>query len=331
MGPASITLTSRWRKLYSTASYLAHDLTGIGLGGKDLTGGKLRWSKPFQRNLVWNQSDRRGLTGAKVRGAQFGYSGITPAQLAATASFLAHDLAGIGLSGNDLSGANFAGQDLSSADFYFTNLTGADLSHANLTNVYAYGATLSGADLSAADTRGAQYSDLSAAVAHNTIMPEGHIQGLDLDGGRTLAVRDYDGSPAFGLGPIPIQVDELLVMGPGGILQMLFDADDWDSLISFAPGIPVTLGGTLELRFAAGVDLVSQFGRTIKLFDWSGVAPSGTFVVSSPYSWDLTNLYTSGQIRLVPEPSTFAFAALGLFGLLACGRRRAGAFREPTR
>ena len=30
----------------------------------------------------------------------------------------------------------------------------------------------------------------------------------------------------------------------------MFDADAWDSTISFAPGIPVTLGGTLELTFA---------------------------------------------------------------------------------
>ena len=33
-------------------------------------------------------------------------------------------------------------------------------------------------------------------------------------------------------------------MADGGVLQMLFDADPWDSTISFQPGIPVTLGGS---------------------------------------------------------------------------------------
>ena len=40
------------------------------------------------------------------------------------------------------------------------------------------------------------------------------------------------------------------MMSEGGSLQLLFDADAWDSTISFQPGIPVTLGGNLELSFA---------------------------------------------------------------------------------
>ena len=82
-------------------------------------------------------------------------------------------------------------------------------------------------------------------------------------------------------------------------------------------GIPVTLGGTLELTFAADVNLASQVGRTFDLFDWTGVSPSGTFAVSSPYRWDLSNLYTTGEITLVSVPesntlllTTFAFVAL---------------------
>ena len=94
-------------------------------------------------------------------------------------------------------------------------------------------------------------------------------------------------------------------MGPGGTLRMVFEADAWDSTISFAPGIPVTLGGTLELTFAADVNLASQVGRTFDLFDWTGVNPTGAFAVSSPYAWDLSNLYTTGEVTLtaVPEPS----------------------------
>jgi hypothetical protein len=74
-------------------------------------------------------------------------------------------------------------------------------------------------------------------------------------------------------------------MGPGGTLRMVFEADAWDSNISFAPGIPVTLGGTLELTFANDVNLASQVGRTFDLFDWTGVTLTGAFAVSSPYHW----------------------------------------------
>ena len=83
---------------------------------------------------------------------------------------------------------------------------------------------------------------------------------------------------------------------------MVFEADAWDSTISFAPGIPVTLGGTLELTFAADVNPASQLGRAFDLFDWTGVTPTGAFAVSSPYRWNLSNLYTTGQVTLASVP-----------------------------
>ena len=89
----------------------------------------------------------------------------------------------------------------------------------------------------------------------------------------------------------------------------MFDADAWDSTISFAAGIPVTRGGTLELTFAPDVNLASQIGRTIDLFDWTGVNPTGAFTVSSPYTWDLSKLYTTGEVTLSNVP-----------GLLRAGR-----------
>ena len=92
-------------------------------------------------------------------------------------------------------------------------------------------------------------------------------------------------------------------MDATGTLRLVFDADPWDSLISFAPGIPVMLGGTLELTFAPGVDVATQSGRTIDLFDWTGVTPTGEFTVSSPYAWNLSNLYTTGEVTLAAAPS----------------------------
>jgi hypothetical protein len=138
-------------------------------------------------------------------------------------------------------------------------------------------------------------------------------------------VRDYDGNAHYdpALPPVPILIDDHLAVGPGGILRMVFEADAWDSTISFAPGIPVTLGGMLELTFADDVNLAGQLGRTFDLFDWTGVNPTGEFTVSSPYTWDLSNLYTTGEVTLlsVPEPSSIALLLVGV--LLIIAQRRA--------
>ncbi len=331
-------------QLYSTASYQAHDLNGVGLGFNDLTGGNFAGQNLTTSSFVGASLTGADFTDAEVRGANLGRTGIMLAQLYSTASYQTHDLTAIHLDGNDLSGGSFAGQNLTNASFgdatltgaifreanltnaylFAATLTGADFSQANLTNAFSNTATLTGADFTSADTRGALYLDLSGATTTNLIAPNGHIDGLDLVAGGLLVVRDYDGDARDPYlppkPPIPITVVQHFVLGPGGTLRMVFEADAWDSTISFAAGIPVTLGGTLELTFAANVNLASQVGRTFDLFNWTGVHPSGTFNVSSPYAWDLSNLYTTGDVTLtaIPEPSTlvlFMFAVIaGAYG-----------------
>jgi uncharacterized protein YjbI with pentapeptide repeats len=262
-------------QLYSTASYAAHDLSGIGLGDNYLSGANLSAQNLTGAYLGYADLTGADFTNAEVRGASFAgtiggsrVGGFTLAQLYSTASYADHDLSGILLYDNDLSGANLSGQ----------NLTGANL-NANLT----------GADFTAADVRGAFLPSFPAnAITTNLIRRDGHIHSLDLDAGGLLVVRDHDGNPRDPWGwpvppiPIPITIDQHLAMGPGGTLRMVFEADAWDSNISFAPGIPVTLGGTLELTFADNVNLASQLGRTFDLFDWTGVTPTGVFAISSP-------------------------------------------------
>jgi hypothetical protein len=138
--------------------------------------------------------------------------------------------------------------------------------------------------------------------------------GLHLALGDKLVVRNYHGNPNAGSGPIPVTIQHGLTMGDGGLLKICLDADPWDSTIVFHASIPVTLGGTLELMFAANVDPASQVGRTFVVFDWTGVTPAGAFTVSSPYAWNLSNLYTTGEVTLtgVPEPATSVLAACGL-------------------
>jgi uncharacterized protein YjbI with pentapeptide repeats len=288
-------------QLYSTASYQAHDLSGITLWVHNLAGANFAGQNLSGANLSSANLTGADFTNAEVRGAAFDGSGFTLAQLYSTASYAAHDLSRIRLAGHNLSGANLSGQILTSAYLGSADLTGADFSNANLTGASLTYANLTGADFTAADARGAYLlpSFPTSAITTNLIRPDGHINGPVLDGGGLLVVRDYEGS-------IPITVDQHLAMGPGGTLRMVFEADAWDSTISFAPGIPVTLGGTLELTFADDVNLAGQVGRTFELFNWTGVTPTGAFAISSPYAWDLSNLYTTGQVTLtaIPEPTT---------------------------
>jgi uncharacterized protein YjbI with pentapeptide repeats len=335
-------------QLYSTASYRAHDLTGISLSSNNLRGWsfagqnltsarfdnamlsgadfreanltKVSFSRTnlthanfagqYLRNVSFETASltNANFTGADIRGASFAAvydpyfgvrrgTGISLAQLYSTASYQAHDLSGADFTGNDLTGANFAGQNLTNVRF------GRIISNAN-GFFLRYDAVLAGADFTGADARGASYVNfLSLADANTTnlIGPSGHIDGLNLAAGRLLVVRDYDGYFSDGVlvpRPIPITVDQRLAIEAGSTLRLVIEADEWDSTISFAPDIPVALGGNLELTFAGDVDLASQVGRSLDLFDWTGVTASGLFNIASPHIWDLSQLYTTGDVTL---------------------------------
>jgi uncharacterized protein YjbI with pentapeptide repeats len=311
---ANLRYASLTRTNLSGADFSAHCgsacSAGVGPIFTDLSSADLSYANLRNASLSGAFLSDANFTNADVRGAHFhqdqyqGGTGITLGQLYSTASYQAHDLTGISLGGNDLAGGNFAGQNLSNAAVYAANLTGADFT--------------------AADARGGFFDNLSGAFTTNLIRRDGHITGLDLSAGGLLVVRDYHGptwDPAL---VIPITVDQHLAMGPGGTMRMVFDADAWDSTMSFAPGIPVTLGGTLELMFVDNVNLASQVGRTLDLFDWTGVTPTGAFAISSPYYWNLSNLYTTGQVTLtaVPEPASAAPIVTGVFVLTYYRRRK---------
>jgi Pentapeptide repeats (8 copies) len=301
----------------------------------NLTGADLSRANLIEADLSWAALTDANLAGAHIQGANFGASpdfgvagitymvygtGITLDQLYSTASYKEHDLSGVGLGGSELAGANFVGQNLTNSQF--ANHFGVQPEH----GWYPTYATLTDADFTGADVRGASDLNLSATTTINLIQPNGHISDLNLPVGELLVVHDYDGDFRFepARPAIPITIDQRMAMGPGGTLRMVFETDAWDSTISFAPGIPVALGGTLELTFAAGVNLASQVGRTFDLFNWTGVSPTGAFAVSSPYSWNLSNLYTTGEVTLtaVPEPASFALAAAGAISLSFYRRRK---------
>ena len=146
LGVGGITLP----QLYTTASYVAYDLTGINLSnnnfaganfaGQNLTNAVLSQAtlsgSDFSRAILANASlsgatlNGASFAGAEIRGASF--SDATSAQLYATASYQAHDLTGVGLNGSDLTGWIFAGQNLTNVNFSGTTLTAADFSSAHV-------------------------------------------------------------------------------------------------------------------------------------------------------------------------------------------------------
>jgi hypothetical protein len=265
-------------------------------------------------------------------------------------------LQGIGLEGNNMTGWNFAGQNLSNANLSSAtltngnlqganlgnanlrsatvtngnlqgaNLNNANLQSANLTNCNLQGATLTNAYiwyntiLSDADLRGAVGASFYVfATAHNTIAPYGTISGLSLGAGETLTICNYAGN-------IPITVSSQARFNPTASLQFVFDGQPWGSTMSFANAIPVSLAGQLDLVLAPGVDPKSLVGDTFKLFDWSGVSPTGQFSIIGDlpgnYAWDTTQLQTMGEVTLVPEPSALALMGVGTISLLAYAWRK---------
>jgi hypothetical protein len=72
------------------------------------------------------------------------------------------------------------------------------------------------------------------------------------------------------------------------------------------------------------VNLPTRLGRTFNLFDWTGVTPTGAFAISSPNQWNLSNLYTTGEVTLtaVPESSSLLLIFLGVFVINQILQRR---------
>ncbi len=111
-------------------------------------------------------------------------------------------------------------------------------------------------------------------------------------------------------------------MAAGTELELRMDELDWECMISFEYGMPVTLGGTLRLSLADGAAGENLVGRTFDLFNWNApLAADSRFdaVASLPgFIWDTSALYTTGEVALtaIPEPATLGLLALGALALI---------------
>lgn len=277
-------------QLYSTKSYQDKNLAGIGLWDNYLLGWDFSGQDLSDANLAFSTLTNVNLEGAVVTGFDFSRTvehGFTKEQLYSTQSYQEKNLSGIRSWENDLTGWDFSGQNLINADLYLSSLADADLSFVDL--------------------RGATGVSASRARLRNSILSDGRVHGLTLGAGEQMVIRDDDGVPnpapvdwLMPRPPIEVAVQDRLTMADDGRLALQFDADSWDSQISFEQGILVQLGGTLELAFSEDVDLVAQAGRTLQLFDWTGVSPEGQFAYQVPAGtqWNLSNLYSAGEATL---------------------------------
>src|SRR5262249_26241530 len=103
-------------QLHPTASYQAHDLTGINLAWNVLIGGNFAGQNLTNASFFAASLTDADFAGALIKGANIGRytnslsprynagTGISPAQLYTTASYQAKDLSGINFTENDLAG-----------------------------------------------------------------------------------------------------------------------------------------------------------------------------------------------------------------------------------
>lgn len=292
-------------QMYSTASYKSGALGPIVIDGNNLDG----WDFSFQ----------------SLPGAVFGTgSFFRHAASLVKADFQNADLRNSSFDGVDLSAANLSSAKLSGATFSLATLRNADMSYAVLAGAQLNSADVTNADFSFADLRGVMNNNFQGVRSlRNAILPDGRVNGLHLDSNEVFKVVDNDGGGPYlpPLMPIPITIRSSADFTQGSV-GLIFEDDDWNSLISFEPNIPVQLGGVLRLAFADGIDVADEVGRTLRIFDWAGVGPTGQFTVTSPYKWDLSRLYTSGEVTLtaVPEPSSICLGLLSLLMLFGCRR-----------
>ena len=236
--------------------------------------------------------------------------GFTPSQLYSTATYKIRDLRNIGLSNLNLADANFTNQFMIFANLAGSNLTGAVFRNANL----------GGTDFSFADLRrAASWSPAGSTVVRNTIRPDGGIWGLEMTAGEMLAVRNLD---------MAITITQEMTLAEEATLRFVFDDQPWGSTVHIADGLVPQLDGVLELIIADGVDSASLLGTTFKLFDWNDTLTAGQVfsdITTLPeLTWDTANLYTTGEVTLIPEPGTLSLMLVGVVSLLNKRKRKQG-------
>jgi len=283
-------------QLYSTHNWQVKDLSGIRLDENDLTNWDFSGQNLQRASFASSTLTGASFEGADVRFTDFSSSTLTGPQLYSTKSYQQRDLRGIGLANRNLSYAYFYGQ----------SMIGADLS----------GSHLQLADFSLTDLRQAKgFAAAETTHLRSAILPDGTVDGLMLYAGEVLNIHNCSTA---------IRVNGSFVMQTESALRFYL-SDNWQSVVAVQPGILPELG-VLDLQFEEGTDVESLIGTSFKLFEWNGTLASGQqfadIMTQGNFAWDFSELYTTGEITLIPEPATFALLTLGwLIGSRHSGKK----------
>ncbi|QDU72588.1 pentapeptide repeat-containing protein [Mucisphaera calidilacus] len=298
-------------QLYSTASYKNKNLTGIKLYSNDLTGWNLAGQNLTDTDLDYANLTNTDLNNANLTDANLDYANLTNTDLSDAlitgADFYRTTDSGF-TAGQLYSTASYKNKNLAGIDLGYNDLTDWDLSNLNLQSVVFNHANLHNTDFTASDLRRSHYyidrtsgNRMSQRLAgvRNAIHPDGRVKGLILQSSETL--RIWDDNPLDESEPaIPITIEQELTIDPAATLRLVFEDNQWGSIIQFAdPDTPVALAGTLLLEFDDGLDLQSLQITTYQLFDWTNADITGAFdtiLYNGPGTFDTSSLMATGEV-----------------------------------
>jgi len=184
----------------------------------------------------------------------------------------------------------------------------------NLLKVWDAGTTnLSGGTLSAATidhTHGGAFNFTGGMLHVGTFQGNLVNQGGVICPGGSPGLTTVQGDLVMNAGLIEIEL--------GGLLR----GDLYDAIV--VTGL-LEVGGTLDvLLYDAGSGpFAPQLDNTFDILDWGSL--SGTFgtvnlpTLATGLDWDTSGLYTTGDLRVAPEPATLSLLAMG--GLALAARR----------
>jgi len=155
--------------------------------------------------------------------------------------------------------------------------------------------------------------------AEEPITLNGYIKGVG-----TLSNVILNGTISPGFSPAEVDLIDAVLGDTATVIMELGGAVPGNAYDVLNVSEHIDLAGTLD------IDLINAYrpreGDAFDLFnfaDFSGEFDAISLPTLQPgLVWDQSQLYTTGTLAVVPEPSTLTLAALGLLSLLAWGRRR---------
>jgi hypothetical protein len=94
-----------------------------------------------------------------------------------------------------------------------------------------------------------------------------------------------------------------MTLESGSTLRILLHGGTWGSTITTDPGIPVGLGGTLDLGLDTPAMIPQLINQAIQLFSWTDPLAAGNefdqILTDDRFIWDLSSLYSTGTIKIV--------------------------------